>query len=157
VEYNPTLRAEEDALMLSKALQVLGKRVGFGTKYYSLDAAGGITTAKEVASDNSEMMRTVHRHEHMISPAIEGIVTAAANIYRSIGTVSMPDITGAINVVMGDSIIQDEDSMRDRDRADVAAGLLEPWKYMMRWQGYSEDEARAAAGDDTDAETPEEF
>ena len=32
------------------------------------------------------------------------------------------------------------------DRADVAAGLLAPWRYMVRWQGYSEDEAREECG-----------
>lgn len=47
---------------------------------------------------------------------------------------------------MGDSIIQDDDSLRQRDRADVAAGLLAPWRYMVRWQGYSEDEAREECG-----------
>lgn len=142
-EYNPKLRADEDVKMLSTALQVLGKRSGFGTRYYALDDAGGVTTAKQVASDNSEMMRTIHKHGQIIRPAIEGIVSAAAAIYRSIGTVSMPDIAGAVNVVMGDSIVQDDDSIRERDRADVAAGLLAKWKYMVRWQGYSEKEAKA--------------
>lgn len=149
VEYNPDLRADEDVKMLSTALQLLGKRCGFGTKYYALDERGGVTTAKQVASDNSEMMRTVHKHEHVIKPAIAGIVEAAAGIYRAIGTVAMPDVTGCANVVMGDSIVQDEDSLRERDRADVAAGLLEKWQYMVRWQGYTEDDAMAAGAVET--------
>ena len=45
---------------------------------------------------------------------------------------------------MGDSIIEDDDTLRDRDRADVAAGILEPWRYMVRWQGYTEEDAKAA-------------
>ncbi|WP_418252078.1 hypothetical protein [Gordonibacter urolithinfaciens] len=145
-EYNPELRADEDVKMLSTALQVLGKRCGFGTKYYGLDDAGGVTTAKQVASDNSELMRTVHKHEQVIRPAIEGVVEAAAAIYRSLGGLAIPDLEGAVNVVMGDSIIQDDDSLRERDRADVAAGLLAPWRYMVRWQGYSEEEAKAECG-----------
>lgn len=145
-EYNPSLRADEDVRMLSTALQVLGKRCGFGTKYYALDESGGVATAKQVASDNAEMMRTVHKHEQIVHPAIEGIVTAAASVFRSLGGLAIPDIEGAVNVVMGDSIIQDDDSLRERDRADVAAGLLAPWRYMVRWQGYSEDEAREECG-----------
>lgn len=145
-EYNPSLRADEDVRMLSTALQVLGKRCGFGTKYYALDESGGVATAKQVASDNAEMMRTVHKHEQIVRPAIEGIVTAAASVCRSLGGLAIPDIEGAVNVVMGDSIIQDDDSLRERDRADVAAGLLAPWRYMVRWQGYSEDEAREECG-----------
>lgn len=147
VEYNPTLRAEENGLMLSKSLQILGKRLGFGTKYYSLDDAGGLTTAKEVASDNSEMMRTVARCEHVVKPAIETVITAAANIYRELGGIGMPsDVGDGLNVVMGDSIMQDDDSLRERDRADLAIGALELWQYMVRWQGYTEEDAKAAAG-----------
>ena len=108
-EYNPSLRAEENRQMLATALQVLGKRIGFGTK-----------------------------------PAISDIVEAAANICRTLGTASIPDMTGQVQVVMGDNIMDDDDTLRERDRADVAAGLLEPWRYMVRWQGYTEEDAKAA-------------
>lgn len=145
-EYNPSLRSDENRQMLATALQMLGKRVGFGTKCYSLDSQGGITTAKQVASDNAEMMRTVRRHEHLVRPAIQQLVEAACGIYRSLssGWASLPDVSGMVRVEMGDSIMQDDDSLRERDRSDVAAGLLEPWKYMVRWQGYTEEEAKAA-------------
>ncbi len=141
-EYNPEIRANDIRLMLSTALQMLGKRVGFGTKAYVLDATGSITTAKQVASDNAEIMRTVRKHEHVIEPAIRELIEAAAGVYRQLSTEDVPDMTGLINVVMGDSIIEDDDSLRDRDRSDVVAGLLEPWVYLVRWQGYSEEKAK---------------
>lgn len=145
-EYNPSLRVDENRQALSTALQMLGKRIGFGIKAYALDDQGGITTAKQVAADNSEMMRAVRRHEHIIKPAIQSLLTAACGIYRELGTTPLADIAGRVNVVLGDSIMQDDDSLRERDRADVAAGLLEPWKYMVRWQGYTEEEAKEAQG-----------
>lgn len=145
-EYNPSLRTEENRQALSTALQILGKRIGLGIKAYALDDQGGITTAKQVAADNSEMMRAVRRHEHIIKPAIQSLITAACGIYRELGTTPLVDIAGQVNVVLGDSIMQDDDSLRERDRADVAAGLLEPWKYMVRWQGYTEEEAKEAQG-----------
>lgn len=145
-EYNPSLRVDENRQALSTALQMLGKRIGFGIKAYALDDQGGITTAKQVAADNSEMMRAVRRHEHIIKPAIQSLLTAACGIYRELGTTPLADIAGQVNVVLGDSIMQDDDSLRERDRADVAAGLLEPWKYMVRWQGYTEEEAKEAQG-----------
>ena len=150
-EYNPSLRTEENRQALSTALQMLGKRIGFGIKAYALDDQGGITTAKQVAADNSEMMRAVRRHEHIIKPAIQSLITAACGIYRELGTTPLVDIAGQVNVVLGDSIMQDDDSLRERDRADVAAGLLEPWKYMVRWQGYTEEEAKEAQGTLDDA------
>lgn len=149
-EYNPDLRADDDRQMLATALQMLGKRVGFGMKCYALDSQGGITTAKQVAADNAEMMRTVRRHEHLVRPAIQQVMEAACGIYRNLSArwASLPDVAGMVRVEMGDSIMQDDDSLRERDRADVAAGLLEPWRYMVRWQGYTEDEAKAAQGAD---------
>ena len=149
-EYNPDLRADDDRQMLATALQVLGKRVGFGMKCYALDSQGGITTAKQVASDNAEMMRTVRRHEHLIRPAIASLMAAACGICRSLSSEGsgLPDVSGLVQVELGDSIMQDDDSLRERDRSDVAAGLLEPWKYMVRWQGYTEEEAKAAQGAD---------
>ena len=149
-EYNPDLRADDDRQMLATALQMLGKRVGFGMKCYALDSQGGITTAKQVASDNAEMMRTVRRHEHLIRPAIASLMAAACGIYRGLSSEGrgLPDIAGQVSVELGDSIMQDDDSLRERDRADVAAVLLEPWKYMVRWQGYTEEEAKAAQGMD---------
>lgn len=143
-EYNPDLRATDDRMMLSTALQMLGKRVGFGSKYYALDQSGNITTAKQVASDNAEMMRTIRKHEHVIRPAISNLIEAVAGIYRELGTVAIPDLTDQVQVVMGDSIMEDDDTLRERDRADVAAGLLEAWRYMVRWQGYTEQEAKEA-------------
>lgn len=154
-EYNPQLRSEEDRQLLSTALQMLGKRMGFGMKYYSLDSSGSITTAKEVASDNAELMRTVRRHEHVIAPAIGSLMAAVAGIYRNHARgVRLPDISGAVQVTLGDSIIQDDDALRARDRADVAAGLLEPWRYMVRWQGYSEEDAKAFTGEGAGTDAP---
>lgn len=153
-EYNPSLRADENRQMLATALQMLGKKVGFGTKCYALDSQGGITTAKQVASDNAEMMRTIRRHEHLIRPAVAQIVEAAAGIYNQLSMRAVGDLSGGVEVVLGDSIMQDDDSLRERDRADVAAGLLEPWRYMVRWQGYTEADAKAATGADATQTIP---
>lgn len=157
-EYNPSLRSAEDREMLSTALQILGKRMGFGTKYYSLDANGSITTAKQVASDNAELMRTVRRHEHVIIPAVASLMAAAAGIHTKLGRgVKLPDLSGAVQVVLGDSIIQDDDALRERDRADVAAGLMERWRYMVKWHGLSEEDAKAFTGEtDSFASVPVE-
>lgn len=145
-EYNPSLRTAENREALSTALQVLGMRAGFGAKYFALDSQGGITTAKQVASDNADLMRTLRRHEKPVRAAIGTVIEAALGTYRGLSTEGegLADVRGKVQVRMGDSVIQDTDSMREADRADVAAGLLEPWRYMVRWQGYNEEDAKAA-------------
>ena len=40
-----------------------------------------------------------------------------------------------------DSILTDEETERQNDRADVAAGFMQPWEYRAKW--YNEDETTA--------------
>lgn len=145
-EYNPSLRTAENREALSTALQVLSMQAGFGSKYFSLDSQGGITTAKQVASDNADLMRTLKKHERSVRRAITTIMEAVVGIYRTLSTEGdhLADVKGKVSVRMGDSVIEDTDTMRENDRADVAAGLLDPVEYMVRWQGYTKDQAEEA-------------
>lgn len=148
-EYNPDLRVEENRLALKTALEMLGQRVGFGEDYYGLDERGNIRarTATEVSSDNSVLMRTIHRHEGAIRPAVETICTAAVEMAAGIYGRPFPDVTGRIQIDFGDSIIEDDSAVRARDRADVAAGLMPGWKYIETWQAVPEEEAREIYAD----------
>lgn len=42
-----------------------------------------------------------------------------------------------------DSILTDEETERAQDKSDVAAGLMLPWEYRVKWYGETEEQARA--------------
>ena len=127
-----------------RMLELLAKRCGFGPCYYSLDKAGqGIRTATEVASDNSELMRNVVKHELAISPAIERICEAVIALGRTVHGHALPDVAGRVRVVFDDSIIEDTEAQRRRDREEVSAGLMKPWEYRVKWNAEDEETARA--------------
>ena len=49
-----------------------------------------------------------------------------------------------VSVRLDDSVITSREALREQDRADVAAGLLLPHEYRMRWYGETREEALAA-------------
>ena len=48
-----------------------------------------------------------------------------------------------------DSILTDEETERKQDLQDVSIGALPFWKYIMKWQGLTEEEAKAQAAETT--------
>jgi A118 family predicted phage portal protein len=145
-EYNPDMRVADNRAAIRTALELLGKRSGFGKDYYTLDERGGgmmrNKTATEVASDTVELMRNIRKHEESITPAIEAICEAAVALATRVCGQQLPDVTGKISVVYGDSIIEDDAAVRARDREDVAAGLLAGWEYIQKWQAVDEATAK---------------
>lgn len=142
-EYNPDLRVDDNRKAIDTALLLLGMRTGLGAKFFSLDSAQGIKTATEVASDNSELMRNLTKHENAIEPAMVTICRAACEIQNALGAANLGDTDDTITVTFDDSIIQDTDALRERDRSDVAAGLMQAWEYRAKWYGETEEQAKA--------------
>lgn len=146
-EYNPDLRVDDNRRAIDTALALLGKRCGFGMKYYSLDEAGNPKTAKEVGADNAELMRNAKKHEQAMGARISRLVESAAALASRFCGAGLPDLSGRVCVLFGDTIIQDEDTERERMRADVAAGLVPAWKYTQTYYGVSAETAKLWTGE----------
>lgn len=147
-EYNPDLRVDDNRNAISTGLALLGKRAGFGLEYYKLDKDGSIEkTAKEVAADNAELMRNAHKHEKIIETALIQLCTSAVELARQFIDSSLQSVDGLVHVNFGDTIIDDEVSQRENDRADVAASLMPKWKYIEKWHGVDEATAKQWAED----------
>lgn len=142
-EYNPDLRTSDNRQAINTGLALLGKRAGFGIGYYELDKDGSIAkTAKEVATSNAELLRNTKDHEANIEKAFVTICTAAVALAKQYIDSSLADVTGLISVNFGDTIMEDDQTERENDRADVSAGLMPAWKYTMKWHGLTEAEAK---------------
>lgn len=142
-EYNPDLRTSDNRQAINTGLALLGKRAGFGISYYELDKDGSFNkTAKEVAAANAELLRNTKDHEANIEKAFVTICTAAVALAKQYIDTSLVEVDGLISVTFGDTIIEDDQTDRENDRADVAAGLMPAWKYAMKWHGLTEEEAK---------------
>jgi len=142
-EYNPDLRVDANRDALTTALEVLGMRTGFGAEYFSLEGDSGLKTATEVVADASVLFRTVRKHENALTPAIQTIVRGILSLARTVRGESLPEDVGPITVTYDDSVMEDTESQRARDLREMAAGLMQPWEFRVKW--YGDDEATARA------------
>lgn len=156
VEYNPDLRAEDNRRAVSLGLQLFGKRCGLGMRYYSLDDSGQPKTAKEVAADNAELLRNAKKHEQAMGSQLARLVESAAALAARFCGVPLPDVSGKACVVFGDSVVQDEDTERERMRADVAAGLVPAWRYAATYYGVDPETAKSWTGEEDGGGAPTE-
>lgn len=134
-----SLRITEHQLGLQEQLNILSYQCGLGTEHYKFDK-GGVSTATQIISENSEMFRNIKKHEIVIEDALISIVEA---IIYVVNTFTSERCQEGVNVEIkfDDSIIEDKESEKASDRLDVQMGAMSLVEYRMKW--YNEDEATA--------------
>ena len=142
--YSPAIRSAQLIESLNAALSQMGSLTGFGPDYFRFDKSGGLRTATEVASDNSVLMRNIRKHENELRPQLEGLLSALLSCQRELNGWPVPDECD-VTVDFDDSIIQDTASEKTQMQAEVAQGIVPAWKYLVRFYGMGEEEAKATA------------
>lgn len=134
-EHNMDLRYEAHEAGLQTALNLISWKCGFGVKRYNFQD-GQVKTATEVISDKSDLFQNLKKHELLLNDALSGMIRAIAVLLGVKSEIS-------VKIDFDDSIIEDSDAERERDRRDVNDGFMQPWEYRSKW--YGEDEATAKA------------
>ena len=140
--FSPTIRTDQLLTALNTALAELGDQCGFGQNYFTIDKAGGMKTAKEVVSDNSQLMRSVRKHEVVIRGAIQDVVSALLDNARIHCGADIEEDFGPVSVHFDDSVITDTQTEKETMLSEIAAGVVPKWMYLVRFYGKSEQEAR---------------
>jgi A118 family predicted phage portal protein len=133
-EIDMDIRADDHDKGINKFLSLLSYKCGMGTNRYRFEN-GGVKTATEVISEDSDLYKSMVKHEIILS---DSLVSLVESIYAMSG-MEIPEIT----IMFDDSIISDSDSQRASDRADVQQGIMNIWEYRKKW--YGEDETKAKA------------
>ena len=142
--FSPEIRTAALAEALNVALSELGDLTGFGQDYFRYDKGGGLKTATEVSADNSAFMRNIRKHENELRPQLERLLMSLLSCQRALN--GWPALEGcAVTVDFDDSIIQDTASEKAQMLAEIAAGVVPKWMYLVRFYAMSEEEARAMA------------
>lgn len=131
-----SIRAQEHELGINKALDMLSFKCGMGTGRYKFEN-GNVKTATEVISADSDLYRTLTKHELVIGSSIKGLVQSIA--YLSGTEVDKEKIV----IDFDDSIIQDKDAERKQDERDMANGTYRPEEYRAKWRNETKEEALA--------------
>ena len=138
-EIDMTLRVEQHSKAINDDLNYLSMKCGFGTQRYRFEH-GGVTTATEVISENSDMYRTLQKHEIVLDAVIKRLI----KIIIRLGIVAkVPGLSEEteITIDFDDSIIEDKQTERKEDRQDVAMGVMSLAEYRAKWYGETEEQA----------------
>ena len=142
--FSPTIRTTQLAEALNVALAELGDLTGFGQNYFRYDKSGGIKTATEVSSDNSAFMRNIRKHENRLRPQLERLLACVLRCQATLNGWTVPEECG-VHVDFDDSIIQDTGAEKAQMMAEVSAGIVPKWMYLVRFYAMEEAEAKAIA------------
>lgn len=141
-EVNGTLRVDELRTAIQTHLDILCMKLGFGRNYYRMGEVLVGKTATEVVSENSDLFRTINKHENPLEDALIEMVQLMIYIgkYFEIFDIAEPS---EITVDFDDSIIESNATKREQDRLDVQIGAMSLEEYRMKWYGEDEQTAKS--------------
>lgn len=132
------IRAEQHEKGINDSLNMLSMKCGFGQNHYRFEN-GSIQTATQVISENSDMFRSINKHELILEPVLKELIRIIARLGKVIGVSTNPETE--IVVDFDDSIIEDKQAERQSDRQDVSMGVMSLAEYRAKWYGETEEEA----------------
>lgn len=134
------LRADEHEKAINDNLNMLSMKCGFGQNHYKFEN-GSVQTATQVISENSDMYRSINKHELILEPVLDELIRIIARLGRVIGANTNPDTE--IVISFDDSIIEDKQAERQSDRQDVSMGVMSHAEYRAKWYGETLKEAQS--------------
>ena len=138
-EVDMSLRTEDHSKAINDDLNYLSMKCGFGTERYRFER-GQVKTATEVISVNSDMFRTLQKHEIILDDVIKEIVRIIIRLGIILG--EPLNIDSEVTIDFDDSIIEDKNAERESDRKDVAMGAMKLEEYRAKWYGETEEKAK---------------
>ena len=139
-EVNMDLRVEEHSKAIKDDLNILSSKCGFGTDRYEFEG-GQAKTATEVISENSDMYRSLQKHELILERVLIQLIQTIIHVGITIGTPGLNENT-EISVSFDDSIIEVKEAERNRDRQDVSMGVMSLAEYRAKWYGETLEQAQ---------------
>lgn len=131
-EINGQLRIDEHIKALNSALRLLGDKTGFGSDYFAFkEKQFAPKTATEVIAENTELFRTVQKHEQVLEQNLKDIIKAIAYIGRFTNTYNINDTN--ITIDFDDSIVESKSQERNEDRQDLAQDVMSRVDYIVKW------------------------
>lgn len=137
------LRSGEHIDALNTELSILSSKVGLGETFYKFNPVS-TPTATQIISENSQAYKSLKKHQILVDAALRKLAIAiieASEMWTAKPVKLNPDKYSDIEIDFDDSIIEDKGAELERDKGLVAAGLMSPVEFRIRW--FSEDEKTA--------------
>lgn len=144
------LNTTERKVGINQQLSFIGYKCGYSNGYFVFDEKTGMATATQVESDDRRTIQLIKDIRDQLQSAIDDTVEAMdrfADLYSL-----APSGAYKIAYDFGD-ITYNEDEDRNRNYQLMIQGIIPKWYYLMKWEGFSEEDAKKIA---TEAEGTEQ-
>ena len=139
-EINPTLNTDDRLTGINALLSQIGYKVGFSNGYFVFNESTGIQTATGVEAEQQRTIQFIKDIRDQLESCIRGLVyalNAFADLYGY-----APRGTYEIVFGFGD-ITYNQDEDRARWWGYVQAGKVPAWVYFVKFEGMTEEDAKA--------------
>ena len=141
------LRVDAHSKAIDDDLNYLSVKCGFGTQRYRF-VNGSVQTATQVISENSDMYRSVQKHELILDEVLKELIRIIIRLGIASRVEGLNEDTD-ITIDFDDSIIEDKQTERNEDRKDVSMGVMSLSEYRAKWYGETEEKAAARIPEQT--------
>jgi A118 family predicted phage portal protein len=138
------LRVGDHSTALQTQLNLLSQAVGFGSDGFKWDV-GGVTTATQVISQNSEMFRTIKKHEAMLEDTLIDMARGLLYVEAEFGGDKQIKLDAEITVDFDDSIIEDTAEIKRQAMLELNVGLISMTEYYRQVYKLSNEQAEEYA------------
>lgn len=138
-EINPTLNTDARLSGINALLSEIGFKCGYSNGYFVFNEKTGMVTATQVESDDRRTIQLIKDVRDKVQACLDGLVYAIdkfADLYAL-----APVGTYEIVYDFGD-ITYNRDEDRARWYSYVTAGRVPFWYYLVKYEGYSEQDAK---------------
>lgn len=140
IESNLALRVAEHNTALQTQLNCLSQSVGFGSDGFKWDS-GNVATATQIISQNSEMFRTVKKHELLLYDVLVDMVKGLLWVENVFGNDKQCNYEATVTIDFDDSIIEDTAEKKRQALLELNNGLIDPIQYYQDVYGMTESQA----------------
>lgn len=139
-EINPTLNTDVRLTGINALLSQIGYKVGFSNGYFVFNESQGIQTATQVESDQQRTIQFIKDVRDKLESCLDGLIYAI-NVFADLYKMAP---AGAYEVAydFGD-ITYNREEDRVRWWGYVQAGRVPAWMFFVKFEGMTEEEAKA--------------
>ena len=139
-EINPNLNTETRLTGLNALLSQIGYKAGFSNGYFVFNEMGGIQTATQVEADQQRTMQLVKDVRDKLESCMDGLIYAMDVFASLYGLAPKGKYETAYD--FGD-ITYNREEDRVRWWGYVQAGKVPAWKFFVKFEGMTEEDAKA--------------
>lgn len=135
------LKTDMRKIGINQQLSFVGYKCGYSNGYFTFDEkTGSVVTATQVESADRRTIQLIKDIRDQLQGALEDTIYAI-NVFADLYQLA-PVGFYTTEYNFGD-ITYNEDEDRQRNYQLMLQGLIPKWYYLMKWEGLSEDEAKA--------------